>query len=51
MRESNVTEATYFPWPSHYGGLKVEGAKKLKKALAEAELENAVLKELTEGNS
>ena len=60
LRELNVTEATYYRWRNHYGGLKAEDAKKLKalekqnlalkKLLAEAELEKAVLKELAEGN-
>ena len=58
LRELNVTEATYYRWRNHYGGLKAEDAKKLKqlekqnlqlkKLLAEAELEKAVLKELAE---
>jgi len=60
VRESNITEATYYRRRNHYGGLKAEDAKKLKhlekqnlalkKLLAEAELEKAVLKELAEGN-
>jgi len=60
VRELNITEATYYRWRNHYGGLKAEDAKKLKqlekqnvalkKLLAEAELEKAVLKELAEGN-
>jgi len=47
-----------YRWRNHYGGLKAEDAKKLKalekqnlqlkKLLAEAELEKAVLKELAE---
>lgn len=58
VRELNITEATYYRWRNHYGGLKAEDAKKLKhlekqnlalkKLLAEAELEKAVLKELAE---
>ena len=58
LRELNITEATYYRWRNHYGGLKAEDAKKLKqlekqnlqlkKLLAEAELEKAVLKELAE---
>jgi putative transposase len=60
LRDLNVTEATYYRWRNHYGALKAEDAKKLKqlekqnlqlkKLLAEAELEKAVLKELAEGN-
>lgn len=55
-----MTEATYYRWRNHYGGLKAEATKKLKqlekqnlqlkKLLAEAELEKAALKELAEGN-
>jgi putative transposase len=58
LRELNVTEATYYRWRNQFGGLKAEDAKKLKhlekqnlqlkKLLAEAELEKAVLKELAE---
>lgn len=60
LRELNVTEATCYRWRNHFGGLKAEDPKKLKlleklnlqlkKLLAEAELEKAVLKELAEGN-
>jgi transposase-like protein len=58
VRELNVTEATYYRWRNQFGGLKAEDAKKLKqlekqnlqlkKLLAEAELEKALLKELAE---
>ena len=60
LRQLNVTEATDYRWRNQFGGLKAEDAKKLKhlekqnlqlkKLLAEAELEKAVLKELAEGN-
>jgi len=60
LRHLNVTDATHYRWRNQFGGLKAEDAKKLKhlekqnlqlkKLLAEAELENAVLKELAEGN-
>ena len=59
-RHLGVTEATYYRWKNQYGGLKAEDAKRLKelqkqndrlkKLLAEAELEKAALKELAEGN-
>ena len=59
-RQLGVTEATYYRWKNQYGGLKAEDAKRLKelqkqndrlkKLLAEAELEKAALKELAEGN-
>ena len=58
LRQLNVTEATYYRWRNQFGGLKAEDAKKLKhlekqnlqlkKLLAEAEREKAVLKELAE---
>ena len=60
LKALNVTEPTYYRWRNQFGGLKAEDAKKLKhlekqnlhlkKLLAEAELEKAVLKELAEGN-
>jgi putative transposase len=58
LMELNITEATYYRWRNHYGGLKAEDPKKLKqlekqnlalkKLLAEVELEKPVLKELAE---
>ncbi|TLP94743.1 hypothetical protein FEF26_11505 [Nesterenkonia salmonea] len=58
-RELAVNEATYFREKNQYGGLKADDAKRLKdlekqndrlkKLLAEAELEKAALKELAEG--
>ena len=55
-----VTEPTCCRWRNQFGGLTAEDAKKLKhlkkqnlqlkKLLAEAELEKAVLKELAGGN-
>ena len=58
LRHLNVTEATYYRWRNQFGGLRAEDAKKLKhlekqnlqlkKLLAEAEREKAVLKELAE---
>ena len=27
LRELNITEATYYRWRNHYGGLKAEDAK------------------------
>ena len=31
LRELNITEATYYRWRNHYGGLKAEDVKKVKK--------------------
>jgi putative transposase len=55
-----VREQTYYHWKSKYGGMKVEEAKRLKelevenarlkKLLAQAELDKAMLKELASGN-
>jgi putative transposase len=55
-----VTEQTYYRWKKEYGGLRLDQAKrlkqlekentKLKKLLAEAELDKAILKEAASGN-
>ena len=55
-----VSEATYHRWRNQYGGMKAEEAKRLKeleqenarlkKLLAEAELDKAMLKDLASGN-
>lgn len=55
-----VSEATYHRWRNQFGGMKSEEAKRLKqledenkrlkKLLAEAELDKAMLKELASGN-
>ncbi len=55
-----VSEATYHRWRNQYGGMKAEEAKRLKeleqenarlkKLLAEAELDKAMLRELASGN-
>ena len=55
-----VSEATFHRWRHQYGGMKCEEAKRLKeleqensrlkKLLAEAELDKAMLKDLAEGN-
>jgi len=55
-----VTEQTYYRWRKEYGGLRMDQAKRfkelkkentrLKKLLAEAELEKAILKEAASGN-
>ena len=55
-----ISEATYHRWRNQYGGMKCEEAKRLKaletenarlkKLLAEAELDKAMLKELAKGN-
>jgi len=55
-RKHGVSEATFFRWKAKYGGLEVSEAKRLKtledenarlkRLLAEAMLDNAVLKDL-----
>jgi len=58
-RHLEVAESTWNRWRGQYGGMKASGAKRLKelesenarlkKLLAEAELDKAMLKELAEG--
>ena len=62
MREKPLakSEPTYHRWQTQYGGMKAEEAKRLKeleqengrlkKLLAEAELDKAMLKYIAEGN-
>jgi len=55
-----VSEQTFHRWRNQYGGMKAEEAKRLKlleienarlkKLLAEAELDKAILKDIAEGN-
>jgi transposase-like protein len=59
-RQIGVTEQTYFRWRKEYGGLRVDQAKRLKeleqengrlkKLLAEAELDKAILREAARPN-
>src|SRR5271155_311202 len=59
-RYLEVTESTFHRWRNQYGGMKANDAKRLKelehenarlkKLLAEAELDKSMLKELAEGN-
>lgn len=56
-RKHGISSATFYQWKAKYGGLDVSDAKrlraltdentKLKKLLAEAMLDNAVLKDLS----
>jgi len=55
-----IAESTWHRWVAQYGGMKANDAKKLKdlgvenarlkKLLAEAELDKSMLKELAEGD-
>jgi putative transposase len=59
-RHLEVSESTWQRWLAQYGGMKANDAKRLKelegenarlkKLLAEAELDKAMLRELSEGN-
>jgi transposase-like protein len=59
-KQLEISEATYHRWRAQYGGLKADDAKRLKelqaentrlkRLLAEAELEKDALRELAKGN-
>ena len=59
-RKIGVNEQTYYRWRREYGGMRIEQAKRLKylekentrlkKLVAEVSLDNAILKEVAEGN-
>ena len=59
-RKIEVTEQTYYRWRKEYGGMRIEQAKRLKdlekenarlkKLVADISLDNAILKEVAEGN-
>ena len=60
IRRLGVTKITYYRWRKEYGGMQVAQAKRLKdlekenarlkRLLADAELDKAILKEAAEGN-
>jgi transposase-like protein len=59
-KKLGITDQTYYRWRKEYGGLQVDQARRLKelerenarlkKLLAESELDKAILKEVAEGN-
>ena len=59
-RKLGITEQTYYRWRRAYGGMRLEQAKRLKdlekensrlkKLVADISLDNAILKEVAEGN-
>ena len=59
-RKIGITQQTYYRWRKEYGGLRIEQAKRLKslekenarlkKLVADISLDNAILKEVAEGN-
>ena len=60
VQHLEVSEQTYYRWRNQYGGMKADEArrlkeleeenKRLKRLLADAELDKLMLKELAEGN-
>ena len=60
VRQMGVTSVTYYRWRKEYGGLKVDQARRLKdvekenarlkRLLADAALDKAILKEAASGN-
>ena len=59
-RKIGIVEQTYYRWRKEYGGMRIEQAKRLKdlerenarlkKLVADISLDNAILKEVAEGN-
>ena len=59
-KKLSVTEQTYYLWRKEYGGLRTDQAKRfkeleqenarLKRLLADAELDKAILREAASGN-
>ncbi len=59
-KQIGITDKTYYRWRKEYGGLKVDQAKRLKelerenarlkKLLAEAHLDKAMLQDVAQGN-
>ena len=59
-RKLGISEQTYYRWRKEYGGMRVNQARRLKelerentrlkKLLAEAMLDNSILKEASSGN-
>ena len=59
-RDAGISDQTYYKWRKEYGGMQIDQAKKykelekenarLKKLVADLSLDNAMLKEVAEGN-
>jgi putative transposase len=45
-RKHGISSATFYKWKAKYGGLQVSDARRLKKLLADAMLDNSALKDL-----
>jgi putative transposase len=60
VKKIGVTEQTYYRWKKKFGGLRIDQAKRLKelekensrlkRLLADAELDKAILREAASGN-
>jgi len=60
IRKLGVSDVTYYRWRKEYGGLQVDQARRmkelekenarLKKLVADLSLDNAILKEVNQGN-
>lgn len=60
-KKIGVSDCTYYRWRKEYGGMRIEQAKRLKeleqensqlkKLVADLSLDNAILKEVSRGNS
>jgi putative transposase len=60
VKKIGVTEQTYYRWKKKFGGLRIHQAKRLKdlekenarlkRLLADAELDKAILREAASGN-
>jgi putative transposase len=60
-RKLRITEQTYYRWRREYGGMRIDQARRLKelekenvrlkKLVADLSLDNAILKEASQGNS
>ena len=60
LRQLGISDATYYKWRKQYGGLRIDQAKRLKdlekenarlkRLLADAELDKAILREAASGN-
>jgi len=59
-RQLGITEQTYYRWRKEYGGMRINQAKRLKelekenarlkRLVADQALDNAILKDVAEGN-
>lgn len=59
-REQGIAEQTYYRWRKEYGGIRTDGAKRLKnlekendrlkRLIGELSIENAILKDAAKGN-